>query len=145
MLTTQLLFLSAENDNCALLEYEKFVDLCVSVTERLCLVSASALTVERVLALWRRDDSQPARRRIPRAHSRWCLRCRRWSSCSSARRATKRRQRARSCSCSPRSRRSDAVHRLLTCFRQPQHYFAQRWTHFIIRSGFLFLTSKHVF
>ena len=51
MLTTQLLFLSAENDNCALLEYEKFVDLCVSVTERLCLVSASALTVERVLAL----------------------------------------------------------------------------------------------
>ena len=32
----------------------------MSVTERLRLVSASALTVERVLALWRRDDTQPA-------------------------------------------------------------------------------------
>ena len=44
-------------------------NLCLSITERLGLVSASALTVERVLTLWRRDDSQPARRRSRRAHS----------------------------------------------------------------------------
>ena len=87
-------------------------NLCLSITERLGLVSASALTVERVLTLWRRDDSQPALAAQPSRAFALVL------AVSTVKQLLEREARFPSV--------SDAVHRLLTCFRQPQHSFAQR-------------------
>lgn len=53
------------SDDSALLEYEKFVDLCVSVSDHLSQVSAPEFSVERVLELWRSDYTQPTSAATP--------------------------------------------------------------------------------